>query len=300
MNPLNKHLSTLHPAQRISLLLLCLLALAAGIYSGLLQQRLVNPALAALDDRASAALQRSLVLSSASFATARLIDRGIAFVSEAEVGVGVASVKPGQLLKPLQDMAVRYSDLMVIAMTSIGLQLFLLEFGKVAALPLFGGGILLSAVLLLLGPASWRSSCTYLLRIFVALLLVIRIGVPLAAFGVAELSDWVLEPQRIAAEAALSGETAALQRVDQPLQHADEGSFSWLRQMAAQANDMFAAVKSFSDNMVEKLIQLIVVYSLQTLVFPLLSLWLLWHLGRWFVRRPLPLAPAATSTATAG
>lgn len=291
-----KQLTKLSPAQRLFALLLLLLALSAGIYSGILQQRLLNPALSPLDDRASSALQRSLMLSSASFATARLIDRGIAFVSEAQVGVGVASIKPGQLLKPLQDMAVRYSDLMVLAMTSIGLQLFLLEFGKLAALPLFGTGILLSAIMLLLGPPAWRNTATYLLRIFIALLLVIRIGVPLAAFGVAELSDWVLEPQRIAAEAALSGETAALQRVDQPLQNGDEGSLSWLKQMAAQANDMFAAVKSFSDNMVEKLIQLIVVYSLQTLVFPLLSLWLLWHLGRWFVRRPLAQLPAPAHT----
>ncbi len=288
------YLSKLSAAQRLSALLLCILVLATGLYSGMLQQRLVNPALAPLDDKAGSALQHSLVLSSASFATARLIDRGIAFVSEAEVGVGVASVKPGQLLKPLQDMAVRYSDLMVLAMTSIGLQLFLLEFGKLAALPLFGSGILVSGVALLLGPASWRSTASYLLRLFIALLLLIRIGVPLAAFGVAELSDWVLEPQRLAAEAALSGETAALQRVDQPLPDHEEGSLNWLRHMAAKANDMFAAMKSFSDAMVEKLIQLIVVYSLQTLIFPLLSLYLLWQLGRWFVRRPLPAAlPAA-------
>ena len=280
-------LSTLKPAQRLFVLLLCLLALAAGIYSGILQQRLVNPALAPLDDKASSALQHSLVLSSASFATARLIDRGIAFVSEAEVGVGVASVKPGQLLKPLQDMAVRYSDLMVLAMTSIGLQLFLLEFGQLAALPLFGSGILLSALSLLVGPRSWRSSSAYLLRMSIALLLVIRIGVPLAAYGVAELSEWVLEPKRQAAESALSLETAALQRAELPATNTDEGSLSWLRYMAAQANDLFAAVRSFSDSMVEKLVQLIVVYSLQTLIFPLLSLYLLWQLGRWFVQRPL-------------
>lgn len=283
-----KYIRQLSPARRLFVMLLAVLALAAALYSGILQQRLVNPALSPLDDKAHSVLQHSLLLSSASFATARLIDRGIAFVSEAEVGVGVASVKPGQLLKPLQDMTVRYSDLMVVAMTSIGLQLFLLEFGKLAALPLFGSGILVATIVLLLGPVSWRASSTYLLRIFVALLLVVRIGVPLAAYGVAELSDWVLEPQRIAAEAALSGETAALQRVDQPVNNAEDGSLSWLRQMAAKANDMFAAMKSFSDTMVEKLIQLIVVYSLQTLVFPLLSLWLLWHLGRWFVRRPLP------------
>ena len=291
-----RYLSKLSPAQRLFVLLLCLLALATGIYSGILQQRVINPALAPLDDKASAALQHSLLLSSASFATARLIDRGIAFVSEAEVGVGVASVKPGQLLKPLQDMAVRYSDLMVLAMTSIGLQLFLLEFGHLAALPLFGSGLLLSALALLIGPASWRSSSAYLLRLFIALLVVIRIGVPLAAYGVAELSAWVLEPKRQAAESALSLETAALQRAELPATNTDEGSLSWLRNIAAQANDLFAAVRSFSDSMVEKLVQLIVVYSLQTLVFPLLSLWLLWHLGRWFVRRPLHIATPENAT----
>jgi hypothetical protein len=279
------------PRRRLLLSLMAVLALAVALYSGILQQRVVNPALAPLDANARAVLQHSLVLSSASFATARLIDRGIAFVSEAEVGIGVASVKPGQLLKPLQDMAVRYSDLMVVAMTSIGLQLFLLEFAKLAALPLFGGGIVLSAAALLFSPNRWRNTLTHLLRIFVALLLIIRIGVPLAALGVAELSDWVLEPQRVAAETSLSGDTEALQQVQQPVLNQQDGSLSWLRQMSAQANDLFAAVKSFSDTMVEKLIQLIVVYSLQTLMFPLLSLWLLWHLGCWYVRRPV-LQPA--------
>jgi hypothetical protein len=281
-------LTKLSKGQRLLTLLACLLALALGTYSGALQQRIINPLLAPLDQQAQSALKHSLMLSSASFATARLIDRGIAFVSEAEVGVGVASVKPGQLLKPLQDMAVRYSDVMVVAMTSIGLQLFLLEFGKLAALPLFGGGVLVSATLILLGPASWRRSCCYLLRGFIALLLIIRIGIPLAAYGVAGLSDWVLTPQREAAEAALQLETAALQQVEQPLQADNDGSLSWLRQMAAKASDMLAAMKSFSDTMVEKLIQLIVVYSLQTLLFPLLSLYLLWQLGRWFVLLPLP------------
>lgn len=284
-------LAKLSKGQRLLTLLACLLALALGTYSGALQQRIINPLLAPLDQQAQSALKHSLMLSSASFATARLIDRGIAFVSEAEVGVGVASVKPGQLLKPLQDMAVRYSDVMVLAMTSIGLQLFLLEFGKLAALPLFAGGMLASAALLLVGPASWRRSCRYLLRGFIALLLIIRIGIPLAAYGVAGLSDWVLTPQREAAEAALQLETAALQRTEQPALSTEQGSLSWLKQMAAQANDLFSAMKSFSDNMVEKLIQLIVVYALQTLIFPLLSLYLLWQSGRWFVLRPIPLKP---------
>ncbi|CAM3676812.1 hypothetical protein [Rheinheimera salexigens] len=271
--------------QRILLLLMVLALLTTAIYSGFLQQRIVNPLLAPLDNKAHIALKQSLVLSSASFATARLIDRGIAFVSEAEVGVGVASIKPGQLLKPLQDMAVRYSDLMVVAMTSVGMQLFLLEFGKVAALPLFASGIVVMLLALLLGPRAWQQSSLFLLRTFVALLVVIRIGIPLAAFGVASLSDWVLEPQRIEAQAALSGATATL-NTEPALPTEDGGTLSWLKSSANSANEVFNAVKHFTDGMVENLVQLIVVYTLQTLVFPLLSLWLLWHLGRWFVQRP--------------
>ncbi|MDP4944521.1 MAG: hypothetical protein NWQ48_03310 [Alishewanella sp.] len=273
--------------QRLVALFL-LLALAALLYTGSLQQQLVNPVLAPLDQQAQQLLKRSLLLSSASFATARLIDRGIAFVSEAQFSVGVASIKPGQMLKPLQDMAVRYSDLMVLAMTSIGLQLFLLEFGKLAALPLFGSGVLLSAVVRLFGPSNWREAATYLFRIFLALLLLVRLGVPMAAVGVAKLSDWVIEPQRQVVELALTTETAPLQQVEQPLGAPDSGALAWLKQLAANANDLFNAVKNFSDGMVEKLIQLIVLYSLQTLIFPLLSLYLLWQAGRWFVRRPLP------------
>jgi len=284
---------TLSTGKKRLLLLLGIVALGSLLYSGVAQQRLINPLLAPLDQRAQHVLKQSLMLSSASFATARLIDRGIAFVSEAQFSVGVASIKPGQVLKPLQDMAVRYSDIMVLAMTSVGLQLFLVEFGKLAALPLFGSGAIVAALGWLLGPSSWRPACTYLLRMFMVLLILVRIGIPLGAVATGALSEWVLEPQRQATEMALSKETAELQSVDQPLATPDSGALAWLKQLASNANELFAAVKTFSDNMVEKLIQLIVIYSLKTLIFPLLSLYVLWHLGRWFVLRPLPVISTA-------
>lgn len=80
MNFLNK----LNAAQRLFASLLCMLALAAAIYPGLPQQPVVTPLLAPLNDTANSVLKQGLMLSSASFAAARLIDRGIAFVAEAE------------------------------------------------------------------------------------------------------------------------------------------------------------------------------------------------------------------------
>lgn len=262
--------------------LLMILALAALLFTSTVQQKILNPALAPLDSAAHQVLKKSLLLTSGSFATARLIDRGIAFVSEAEVSVGVASIKPGQFLKPLQDMAVRYSDLMVLAMASVGIQLFLLEFARVAALPLFGSAVLLVVFCYLFTPSYWHKRLKFLLKLSVTLLLLIRIGLPLAAFAVDGLSQWLLAPQRIAAETRLTEVTAPLEQI-QTRATTDTGVFGWLKKTADQASDIAASVRLFSDSMVEQLVQLVVVYALQTLIFPLLSLWLLYWTGRWLL-----------------
>lgn len=274
--------------QRRGYALAFLLAIVTFTGSTTVQHKILNPALAPLDQVANSVLKRSMLLTSSSFATARLIDRGIAFISEAQVSIGVASVKPGQLMKPLQDMAVRYSDLMVLAMTSVGIQLFLLEFGKVAALPLFGSGAVLCMLAAIAGPTAIRKAMLRLCTVFLMLLLVIRIGIPLAAYGTDQLTHWVLEPQRIAAEAELTQATAQLQQLENQPEEDSSGIISWLKQTASKASDMASAVKHFSDNMVEKLVQLIVIYLLQCIIFPLLSLFILWKLGRWSISQRLP------------
>lgn len=264
-----------------------LLVMGLGLYSGVVQQQLFNPALAPLDQRAEQALKRSLVLAGSSFATARLIDRGVAFMSEAEVGVGVASVKPGQLLKPLQDMAVRYADLMVLAMTSVGIQLILLEFGKILALQIFGFASIAAGLCWLLGPQHWRNTALLICRNSLWILLLVRLGIPLMAYSTDLLSQQLLTPQRVAAQTELNLITAQLANVEQQTDTDSSGLLNWVRQTSSKTSDIISAVKLFSDSMVERFIQLIVVYTLQTLLFPLLSLYLLWQFGRYLWRRPL-------------
>lgn len=274
-----------------------LLAIGLGLYSGLVQQQLFNPALAPLDQRAEQALKRSLLLAGSSFATARLIDRGVAFMSEAEVGVGVASVKPGQLLKPLQDMAVRYADLMVLAMTSVGIQLILLEFGKILALQIFGFVSIAAGLCWLLGPKHWRKQSLLICRNSLWILLLVRLGIPLMAYSTDLLSQQLLTPQRVAAQTELNLVTAQLANVEQQADTNSSGLMNWVRQTSSKTSDIISAVKLFSDSMVERFVQLIVVYTLQTLLFPLLSLYLLWQFGRYLWRQPLNLSPSAPAAA---
>ncbi|MHB0775895.1 hypothetical protein [Halomonas sp. WWR20] len=255
--------------------------------SGFLEQRVVGPAVAPAEQVAEGTLKRSLLLASASYASARLIDRGVALVSEAEISlpfVGGVSVKPGQVFKPLQDMAERYSDVMVISMASIGIQSVLMELGQVIGVTLLGSVLIAALMLALALPGGWSLRLMILARASLMLLIMVRIAVPLAILGVSVISDAVLEERRQSAQQELNLATAELQAADVATEGDDEaGLITWLRDMQDQTADMALSVRQFSDGMVERFIQLLVVYVLETLLLPLLMLLVLWRATRAFL-----------------
>ncbi|GAB2802197.1 hypothetical protein GCM10027040_32660 [Halomonas shantousis] len=252
--------------------------------SGFLEQRVVGPAVAPAEQVAEGTLKRSLLLASASYASARLIDRGVALVSEAEISlpfVGGVSVKPGQVFKPLQDMAERYSDVMVMAMASIGIQSVLMELGQVIGATLLGSLAVAVLLVALIVPSAWSLRLFMVARAALVLLIMVRVAVPLAILGVSAISDAVLEERRQSAQQELNLATAELQAADVATEGDDEaGLIAWLRDMQDQTADMALSVRQFSDGMVERFIQLLVVYVLETLLLPLLMLFVLWRVTR--------------------
>ncbi|SFH26867.1 hypothetical protein [Modicisalibacter xianhensis] len=275
--------------QRVAMaFLLCLVLLASG--SGLAERRVLGPAMAPVETTAVEALNRSLVLAAASYGSARLIDRGIALVSEAELTlpvIGGVAVKPGQFFKPLQDMAERYSDVMVVAMASIGIQRVLIELGHNASIAVLGSTVALILLISLMLPSvAWRLG--RLARGALVLLVVARLMVPLAVTGVAVISDAVLEPRRIVAQQQLDTATAELQEADvEALEAEDSGLFDWMRELRDETTAMALDVRGFSDDMVDRFIQLLVVYLLETVLLPLGLLVALWWVVRTFTMPPM-------------
>lgn len=123
-----------------------------GCITGQLGQSVIDPVMAPLEEQAKSTLQRSLALAAASYASARLIDRGVAFIAETQIGIGVIYVKPGQVFKPVQDMAVRYSDVMVLAMASVGIQMMLMEMGQVIGVTVLGSLAIMALLLMQFAP----------------------------------------------------------------------------------------------------------------------------------------------------
>lgn len=237
-------------------------------------------------ERVNAGLKRAL----ASFATARALNAVISVAQGTELsaqplGVGV-NVAPGQVLDPVNDMVEIFSNLMLAASVSFGIQKMLIGIGGWWAVSLLLTVALVAFAWLHLrgrAPPSWLAGA-------VIVLLLVRFAVPLTTLG----SDWLFERFLAADYAAsqrvidtASGQTAQLGPAIEP-NPADadllERMKGWLSQNA-DPRERFIALKEAAEQAIEHMINLIVVFLLQTLVLPMLLLWGLYGVARNMVSR---------------
>lgn len=230
-------------------------------------------------ERIDAGLKRALV----SFASARALNAVISVVQGTEVtaqpmGIGVV-LTPGQVLDPVNDLVEKFSDAMLAASVSFGVE---------KALVVLGGYWLVSALLTLVALVwtgvrlhSARQPPTWLSRLFL-ILLMLRYAVPAVTLG----SDLLFE-KFLAADYAASQQTVELaagriEKTDPPVAaNAGEASVldrmkGWLAEKNLDANARLEALKQAAERITEQIINLIVIFLLQTLVIPLLLLWALY------------------------
>lgn len=228
---------------------------------------------------AEAGLKRALV----SFATARTLNAVISVVQGTQVsvqpgGVGV-TFTPGQALDPINDLVEQFSLLMLGASVSFGVQLALIKFGAYWAVSL-----MLTAVALAWAWSAWRRppAQEWLTRFLLALLLV-RFAMPLIALGSEAAFELFLAEDYAAGQARIefsAGEIANLAAAStEPA--VDESVTDKMKRWWSQNTDVkkrFEELKEIAGRTIEHIIKLIVVFVLQTLVLPLLLLWMLLRL----------------------
>lgn len=268
------------------------LAITLGI-AALLALSLWQPLQTAGSERIDSMFGRAL----ATFATARALNGVISVVQGTEIalqpaGVGV-TLTVGELLDPINDLVERFSWVMLAATTALGAQSILLA---------ASGDGLLAALLLLLAAVVilrqwWRPLSRLdgrgLLPRLLILLLFVRLALPLAALGAHAFSERWLEPQRLAAVAGLEITRAELDAIESaaPALIEDDaedapGVFDGMRRYMQEQRSRFdlkerlAALGDRLDLAAENLIDLVVVFLLQTIVVPLAVIWVLWRLTR--------------------
>lgn len=252
-------------------LALLLLSVAAVILAAWLA-----PLDAPATERVDAGLKRALV----SFASARALNAVISVVQGTEVsaqpmGFGVVFT-PGQVLDPVNDLVEKFSDAMLAASVAFGVQKVLIGIG----------GVWLVSALLTVAALAWAGSHlrgpsppVWLARVLLILLLV-RFAVPVVTLGSDLLFDRFLAADYAASQQAIDVASGQIEKSEPPVATDDAGLLDkmkgWLAEKNLDAGARLEALKLAAEQITERVIDLIVIFLLQTLVMPLLLLWALY------------------------
>lgn len=259
----------------------------------------------ALDRAAEAQIDASLKRALAAFAIARGIDAVISAAQGTELalqpaGVGL-TLSPGELLDPVNDLVERFSGIMLMASASLGLQKLLLNVsGWTPLWMLLSVAIVAYLLLRMDGRGVARTGLDWL-RPLLLVLLIVRFAVPLsalaseAAYRAFLADEYEQASSLLRSEGEAIGKAATRDSEPRPAKPAPAAPpptlldrtrrwFGDAREAIVNKVDVRAALerkmqhlKEIASEMTEKIIELIAIFIIQTLVFPLMFLWLSWQ-----------------------
>lgn len=196
-------------------------------------------------------------------------------------GVGV-SFTPGEILDPINDLVERFSWIMLLASSSLGVQKVLLSMSAWSGLLL---GLVLAALLLIASHFFIKSERvkTVLAKLFMFLLL-LRFMMPIIAISNEFVYRTFLEKDYIESSSQLQTAREAIGDINNEITAGSELPASLLeraadlyKQVVAKADfeKRYERYRIAAGSIGENAIDMIVVFVMQTLVFPLLFLGIL-------------------------
>ncbi len=254
----------------ISALVIALVALS---WSGLLER--------SAEGRLDAVLQRALV----TFAVARGLNGVISVAQGTEialqpVGIGL-TITAGEILDPLNDLVERFSWLAMVASASLGTQMLLTE---IASEPLVNWAVSAVAgvfLLLLWWPGRSRAAAWAVRGL--ALMLLMRFLFTVVSLSVGWVDAWVLEARQQTALQeltqarddleALQDDTPPPLTTDSSLKERFEAFLDESRQLL-DLEAQLDALQARTESAIDQLLQLIVLFVVQTLLVPIGAFWL--------------------------
>ncbi len=239
-----------------------------------------------LDQLAQAYSEAGLKRSLTAFAAARGLNAVISVIQGTEVTGGAfvnVTLALGQVLDPVNDLIEQFSRLMLLVSVVFGTQLLLMKMGATWVVSLVLTILAAGWIWQRLRPAA---PAPWLGRLLVALLLV-RFVVPVAAVT-SELSyQAFMSEQFEVSQRAIESSTAALGSTGGA---ADSTTRWW--ELREKLTEKIDELKADADRVVAHVIDLIVLFVMQTVVLPLLVLlaaWWLWRASFDGLRRRRPM-----------
>lgn len=240
-----------------------------------------------LDEGAEAQYESMLKRALITFAVARSLNGIISVIKETEValqpaGVGV-KLAPGQILDPINDLVEQFSWIMLASAASLGVQRLLME---VSLWP--GMSLVLAAAVLIWWLSLWLREGGEWRRLAVRMLLVVafvRFAVPMVVLATDGAYRVFMSPAYETAQEEVmftQRQLTALHESQEGVETVPEkGAVSAIGRWFDQATDTLRVrerletYQGMFPRLAENVVQLIAVFVLQTILLPLLFLWLL-------------------------
>lgn len=249
--------------------------------------------------------ERSFKRALVTFAVARGLNAVISVAQGTEIAVEPAGVgvnfTPGQVLDPVNDLVERFSWVMLASATALGVQRLLLEVFAAQPFTWLLVAVWLAAVLTLWwrGAAAWLQSLLWRLAL---VLMVLRFAVPLIALGSELLYSAFLHEHYTTSTARIEQVTGTIRQINQGAEQAapTQQELSMMERARRMYESAVAAIdvrgyinryEQAASEVSEQVINLIVVFLAQTVLLPLLLIWVLARGMGWLWRVPLPLLP---------
>lgn len=263
-----------------------------------------------LDEYGDKYTTKALTQAAATYGIARGINAIVSVLQSTEISIGIASVSPGEFLDPLNDLVERFSWVAMMAIASLGIQKLLLTIASslLFKILLTITGVFLAYSIIKRGGSEQNA----MMRLFViALFLRFAVGSVVIANDLIEY--YFLVDTKAQAAAELSETTNVLNEISLGMKK-EGGEQSWW----GNISDAFSSVSGDQDKKImeqtekasNNIIDLIVVYVAQAIIFPIMFLWAFYKMSLWVwvfnwagllntpkageLKKPLVISPANT------
>ena len=253
-------------------------------------------------DFADKALQRALV----TFAVARTLNGVISVAQGTEVAVEPAGIGVilgvGQILDPINDLIERFSAIMLVAASSIGLQILLLNISDAWGLTALLVTAAVGAIAALWSPKVANSRWGPLLLRGFLVMFFLRFAVPLLVIGSNVVFDTFLASEQFEARQALEATTSEIEELEEEARVEPSEDQNWRERLSSMIDDSLQSInvsdrmerlQDSASNASEHIVTLIAVFVLETVLLPLAFLWLLVEALKSIAVRTMQMRPSS-------
>lgn len=249
--------------------------------------------LPSIDQAATQQIDEGLHRAMLSFGLAKGFNLLISLFQSSQISIAFATLTIGEVLDPLNDLVEQFSNLMLLATVAFGIQKVLIGIGGHIAIKSVVTMIALSACALLLVK---RKMPTWLTNALI-LVLMVRLAIPVASIASGQIYTAFLEPQYTASAVSLGKSAGKLESLKSNLQKGslsapatepetseNNGIFGFKRVLSSlnpseKMQQLSQLVTSIGEQMTTDIINQIVVFLLQTMIFPIGLIWVLYKIG---------------------